>query len=107
MAERAGFEPAVEFDPYDGLANRSFRPLRHLSAHTLELYSIIRFLQPEIPVFFNSTPLFSFQFCLFRIIDLTFLPETVSYSKTGSRETGRYNIHKQGGNHGKIIFRRT
>ena len=52
MAERAGFEPAVEFDPYDGLANRSFRPLRHLSALTLELYSIIRFLQPEIPVFF-------------------------------------------------------
>ena len=33
MAERAGFEPAVEFDPYDGLANRSFRPLRHLSAY--------------------------------------------------------------------------
>ena len=31
MAERAGFEPAVGFDPYDGLANRSFRPLRHLS----------------------------------------------------------------------------
>ena len=52
MAERAGFEPAVEFDPYDGLANRSFRPLRHLSAHIFELYSIIRFLQPEIPVFF-------------------------------------------------------
>ena len=52
MAERAGFEPAVEFDPYDGLANRSFRPLRHLSAYILELYSIIRFLQPEIPVFF-------------------------------------------------------
>ena len=32
MAERGGFEPPVEFDPYDGLANRSFRPLRHLSA---------------------------------------------------------------------------
>ena len=58
MAERAGFEPAVEFDPYDGLANRSFRPLRHLSAHTLELYSIIRFLQPEIPVFFQFHPPF-------------------------------------------------
>jgi hypothetical protein len=29
--ERAGFEPAVRFNPYDGLANRSFRPLRHLS----------------------------------------------------------------------------
>ena len=44
MAERAGFEPAVEFDPYDGLANRSFRPLRHLSAsvHNM-LYTILRF----------------------------------------------------------------
>ena len=31
MAERAGFEPAVRFETYDGLANRSFRPLRHLS----------------------------------------------------------------------------
>ncbi len=31
MAERGGFEPPVGFDPYDGLANRSFRPLRHLS----------------------------------------------------------------------------
>ena len=30
-AERGGFEPPVRFDPYDGLANRSFRPLRHLS----------------------------------------------------------------------------
>ena len=32
MAERAGFEPAVRCYSYDGLANRSFRPLRHLSA---------------------------------------------------------------------------
>lgn len=31
MAERAGFEPAVRFDAYDGLANRCFRPLSHLS----------------------------------------------------------------------------
>ena len=31
MAERAGFEPAVEFNPYDDLANRCFRPLSHLS----------------------------------------------------------------------------
>ena len=46
MAERGGFEPPVEFDPYDGLANRSFRPLRHLSADFLSLYSIIPFLQP-------------------------------------------------------------
>jgi hypothetical protein len=30
-AERAGFEPAVEFDPYAALAKRCFRPLSHLS----------------------------------------------------------------------------
>jgi hypothetical protein len=31
LAERVGFEPTVQFNPYDDLANRSFRPLRHLS----------------------------------------------------------------------------
>ncbi len=31
MAERGGFEPPVRFYPYNGLANRPFRPLRHLS----------------------------------------------------------------------------
>ena len=30
-AERARFELAVEFNPYDGLANRWFQPLTHLS----------------------------------------------------------------------------
>src|SRR4051812_31666389 len=30
-AERAGFEPAVGFDPYAALAKRCFRPLSHLS----------------------------------------------------------------------------
>jgi site-specific recombinase XerC len=29
--ERGGFEPPVRFDPYNGLANRRFRPLSHLS----------------------------------------------------------------------------
>ena len=44
MAERGGFEPPVEFDPYDGLANRSFRPLRHLSASVHNMfYTILRF----------------------------------------------------------------
>src|SRR5687767_2507686 len=33
-AERTGFEPAVGFDPYTGLANRRFRPLSHLSWRT-------------------------------------------------------------------------
>src|ERR1700722_7977751 len=36
MAERRGFEPPVEVSPYDGLANRCFRPLSHLSARFLE-----------------------------------------------------------------------
>src|SRR5688572_5000268 len=31
LAERVGFEPTVQCNPYDDLANRSFRPLRHLS----------------------------------------------------------------------------
>ncbi len=31
VAERVGVEPTVQFNPYDDLANRSFRPLRHLS----------------------------------------------------------------------------
>jgi hypothetical protein len=29
--ERAGFEPAVEFDPHAALAKRCYRPLSHLS----------------------------------------------------------------------------
>ena len=58
MAERAGFEPAVEFDPYDGLANRSFRPLRHLSAEKPYHYTpYIRFLQPK-KTFFCEFSLF-------------------------------------------------
>jgi hypothetical protein len=39
LAERGGFEPPVRFDPYDGLANRSFRPLRHLSGKAVKLWS--------------------------------------------------------------------
>ena len=31
MAERGGFEPPVRCYSYDGLANRYFRPLSHLS----------------------------------------------------------------------------
>ena len=30
-AEEAGFEPAVQFEPYVGLANRWFQPLTHSS----------------------------------------------------------------------------
>ena len=31
LAERGGFEPPVQCYPYNGLANRRFRPLSHLS----------------------------------------------------------------------------
>ena len=31
LAERGGFEPPVRFYSYNGLANRRFRPLSHLS----------------------------------------------------------------------------
>ena len=31
VTERAGFEPAVRFDTYTGLANRRIQPLCHLS----------------------------------------------------------------------------
>jgi hypothetical protein len=33
-AERAGFEPAVGFDPHAALAKRCFRPLSHLSGNS-------------------------------------------------------------------------
>ena len=32
-----GFEPTVQCNPYDDLANRSFRPLRHLSKNAFVL----------------------------------------------------------------------
>ena len=74
MAERGGFEPPVEFDPYDGLANRSFRPLRHLSADIPSLYSIIHVFATGKMFFFGKNPAF------FRFLtrfpfenDLTFL----------------------------------
>ena len=31
MAETEGFEPSVQMYPYDGLANRWFQPLTHVS----------------------------------------------------------------------------
>ena len=34
VAERQGFEPWVPLLGYDDLANRSFRPLRHLSSNS-------------------------------------------------------------------------
>ncbi len=34
VAERQGFEPWVNVSTYDDLANRSFRPLRHLSSNS-------------------------------------------------------------------------
>ncbi len=35
LAETEGFEPSVRSYPYDGLANRWFQPLTHVSKHGL------------------------------------------------------------------------
>ncbi len=37
MAERGGFEPPVRFNPYNGLANRCFQPLSHLSKTSVNI----------------------------------------------------------------------
>ena len=63
MAERGGFEPPVEFDPYDGLANRSFRPLRHLSAvfHCfINIIHLLVFATPNLFIFPKYYPSFSY-----------------------------------------------
>jgi hypothetical protein len=39
LAERARFELAVEFYPYDGLANRWFQPLTHLSEVDIKYFN--------------------------------------------------------------------
>ena len=41
MAEEGGFEPPVEFYPYDGLANRCLQPLGHSSRSGMECSSKI------------------------------------------------------------------
>ena len=52
LAERGGFEPPIRFYSYNGLANRRFRPLSHLSnrglpkACTLEAVSCCRLVSP-------------------------------------------------------------
>ncbi len=46
-AERVGFEPTVQFNPYDDLANRSFRPLRHLSLQILRVAKVTFAIQNE------------------------------------------------------------
>lgn len=38
MAEEGGFEPPVEFYPYDGLANRCLQPLGHSSTSGLGMF---------------------------------------------------------------------
>ena len=39
MAETEGFEPSVPNSQYDGLANRWFQPLTHVSKHGLNARS--------------------------------------------------------------------
>jgi hypothetical protein len=53
FAVREGFEPSVQFNPYDGLANRSFRPLRHLTIfckdgkNKLKILTLKRFIKRQ------------------------------------------------------------
>src|ERR1700733_4407805 len=44
LAERGGFEPPVRFNPYNGLANRRFRPLSHLSINDLQLFRLFHLI---------------------------------------------------------------
>ena len=48
MAERGGFEPPVRFNPYNGLANRRFRPLSHLSVYAVNT-GVIAHSKPPKP----------------------------------------------------------
>ena len=52
VAERGGFEPPVQFNPYGSLANYWFKPLTHLSVSGRK-YS--RRIQSVIPVGFEPT----------------------------------------------------
>ena len=66
LAERVGFEPTVQCNPYDDLANRSFRPLRHLSFYkgwqkykswfklSNEMYFILNFFKTLFVITFYS-----------------------------------------------------
>ena len=38
MAEIVGFEPTVEYKPYDDLANRCLKPLSHISSISAHLF---------------------------------------------------------------------
>src|SRR3954469_6144430 len=42
LAERGGFEPPIRFYSYNGLANRRFRPLSHLSAQSRQTRQPLR-----------------------------------------------------------------
>src|SRR2546421_5078784 len=41
VAERGGFEPPIQFNPYNGLANRRLQPLGHLSCLVLSLFVLL------------------------------------------------------------------
>ena len=82
MAERGGFEPPVRYDPYDGLANRCFRPLSHLSA-------IIGYERNIITLFeitsssFEKNELFFERFFVFHLIKSE--KRCMLYDLTGSK----------------------
>ena len=62
MAEREGFEPSVECEPYNCLAGSCLQPLGHLSAHRIFVSRLTvinqdNFSAPHLPLLFsNSSP---------------------------------------------------
>lgn len=53
MAEGAGFEPAVRYNPYDGLANRWIKPLSHPSGFSKKLDHKYTVFKPKIKITYN------------------------------------------------------
>ena len=77
LAERGGFEPPVQFNPYDSLANYWFQPLTHLS---VELKKNANIRQNDLIsrylLFFLKSSIESIAFCNVELVTfaLTTLP---------------------------------
>ena len=51
LEEREGFEPSVQaLVPYNGLANRRFRPLSHLSRYCIQLSEEEEGFEPSMEI---------------------------------------------------------
>src|SRR5271165_2772721 len=86
MAERGGFEPPVGFYSYNGLANRPFRPLRHLSVSGVRIQRAPPFKRKAV---LRIKPRSTWPAAPFRIVSASpcDCPEYRSPSGCGSRES--------------------